>query len=222
MTSLLLAEDLLLLCTDDDSGRCVIDRDSLDRALALALVFEMTIRGLAVQDPETNSLGAVAGAVAADPLLALCVETVDEGSPVEAVDRLRNTQPRKAISARLLARGVLRAEGLWSRARHPQQNPQPEIVLRGRLRGIVLHHDEPSEHDLALVALIDHLQIARGVFPHEDAEHIESAVHRVAQGWAEVIHHPQTFTGGRKRSRFHAALDLLDVVFAPLDLLDGL
>ncbi len=220
--TMLLAEDLLLLCVDDDSGRCVIDQDSLDRALALALVFEVTIRGLAAQDAETKELSRAAGPVSDDPLLALCVKTVEGTSPVEAVRALRDTQPRKAITARLVARGVLREERMWSRTRHPQQDPQPEIALRARLRGIILLGHEPPEHDLALVALIDNLQIARGLFPHEDAAGIEAATHRVAQGWeqAELMRDPQTHKE-KKWSRLDAASDVLDVVFSPLNLLDG-
>lgn len=218
---MLLAEDLLLLCVDDDSGQCIIDKESMDRALALALVFEMTILGITALDAETKKVRRTPGPDVSDPLLALCADTVDGYEVVKGVQSLRNTQPRKAIAARLVARGVLREEGMWSRTRHPQQNAQPEIALRARLRGVILEGQEPSEHDLALVAVINNLQIAPGLLPHENAEHVSSMTRRVAQGWAqaEVMEHPGTYKD--KRSRFDNGLDLLDSLLSPLNLLDG-
>lgn len=242
---MLLAEDLLLLCVDDDSGRCVVAQDSMDRALAMALVFEMSIMGLVAPDapagwpregdepthpghpsrvPLPAKLGRVPGAHSSDALLSIAADTVDGRPLMDAVYALQQEQLRRAVTTRLVTRGVLKDDRLWSRGRHSQQDPQPEIALRARLRSVLLNGRVPTEHDVALIALIDHLQIVPGLFPHENAGSITRAAHDVAQRWDQTEpfqHSPGSGGGGRVgTSRFSGALDILDVIAAPLDLLD--
>lgn len=49
--TILLAEDLLLLCTDDASGSRTIQRQRLDRGLAIALILELRLLGAVHLEP---------------------------------------------------------------------------------------------------------------------------------------------------------------------------
>ena len=89
----LLAEDVLLLCTDDESGARTIDRHRLDRALAIALILELRLLGVLHLDPGDGKprSGRLRGAPAAtlpDEILTRAARTADGRQTVAAILRV--------------------------------------------------------------------------------------------------------------------------------------
>jgi hypothetical protein len=145
----LLAEDLLLLVLDDETGAQTLDGTRTDLALGGALLLELALAGrveLTKDGPwwARERVGVTDPAPLGDALLDEALVTVAEkprGSQ-ELVGRLG-----KGVRARLLdrlqARGVLERRsdtvlGLFPRTRWPTADSRHEEQVRARLRDVLL------------------------------------------------------------------------------------
>jgi hypothetical protein len=182
---MILAEDLLLLLVDDRTGRPVVDTTRLDLALAGALLLDLAALGrVDVTRP--------GGPVKAGRLVVR--DATPTGDPVldEAARRIRSSAPRKPeallphlkkglreeLLARLVGRGVLRAEegtvlGLFPTRSWPAADPTHERQVRAGLWDVLVVGRAPSPREGALVALLQAVDQVPRVLPGSGLPHRE-------------------------------------------------
>lgn len=192
----LIAEDLLLLLLDDESGKH--RTPSLDIALGGALLVELALEG-SVEVREKTSLWRsakvwpVEGARPGDPLLLAAYATVGEKerSAESLVQRLGKGLGDK-LCTRLAERGVIERRddkvlGLFPRTRWPVRDTTHEDGVRRQLAAVLVEGAEPDPRTGALVALLHAVDSAHKSVPHEglsDRE-VKKRAKQVAEGqWA--------------------------------------
>ena len=193
----LIAEDLLLLLLDDDSGKLTLTSYP-QTVLGGALLVELATTG-AVEVEETTGVWhaarvrAVAGAAPQDPVLRTAYDVVaaKPRTARDLVDRLgRGT--RDALAERLAARGVLerhddRVLGLFPRTRWPAVDSGREQEVRRLLTAVLVQGVEPDERTGALVALLSAIDKQHLVVEHEglSAGEVRKRAKQIAKGdWA--------------------------------------
>lgn len=165
MTALTLAEEIVLLALDDESGRPV-GRAGMapDRALAGALLMELALAGRV--DTDQDRLWVVdttpMGDAALDAALARLAAPGAPGDARGAIPLLARDAPaaRGSILGRLVQRGILRRVEdrlLWllPDRRYPKPAGRAEVTeARARLRALLLEEAIPSPHDALLLGLV--------------------------------------------------------------------
>jgi hypothetical protein len=159
MTGVALAEELLLLAYDDETGKATMPRISLDLGMAAAVLVELALAGriaysdgsLAVTDP------APTGEPIADEVLARIAADTPH-SPASWVQRLRHGL-RDRILGDLCAQGVVRDVdetelGFIHVHRYPAVDATVEADVRGRLVKALTGDEAPDERTAALATLV--------------------------------------------------------------------
>lgn len=166
----LLAEDLLLLLTNDESGKLVVSGSEADVALAGALLMELTLGErieLAGESGEAKKGTVVVrdGSPTGDALLDEALATLGHSRPKKPQDLLgklgKDIRPR--LYERLATAGVVRAEqgkvlGIFPTSRWPERDATHERELRDRLSGILVQGDEPDPRTASVVAVLHALR----------------------------------------------------------------
>ncbi|RKR88575.1 Golgi phosphoprotein 3 GPP34 [Micromonospora pisi] len=159
MTGVALAEELLLLAYDDESGKATGSRIGLDLGMAAGVLVELALAGrvaydngsIVVSDPAPTGnpiTDEVLGRMAGDGPL----------PPASWVQRLRHGL-RDRILAGLVGRGVVRdvdetALGHIHVHRYPAVDATVETEIRGRLAVALTGEQVPDERTAALAALV--------------------------------------------------------------------
>jgi hypothetical protein len=192
----LIAEDLLLLLLDDESGKP--QTQQLQIALGGAVLVELAVEGM-VEVVESESLWRsakvhpVEGARPGDPLLQTAWETVrdKERSAQNLVEKLGKGL-NETLCARLTDRGILERHddkvlGLFPRTRWPARDTSHEEALRRALTVVLVDGGTPDPRTGALVALLHAVDRAHKTVPHPgigDRE-VKKRAKEVADGqWA--------------------------------------
>lgn len=212
--SLLLAEELVLLCMDDETGHCEVPSQDAARGVALALVFELTLQGALSVEGEKLALQRTTST--GDTLLDLAAQHATALTPVAAVEKLAAEDLLQATLTRLVSRGVLKDAEVWSPGVHLPHDPHPEAAVRDRLRQVLTQGQDPGDHDAALVALLHHLDIVTRVLPDEPAEAVTARAETVASRSRPM----RTYQQERKaaRRRWWDAADLMELVAGSLNI----
>ena len=170
---MLLAEDLLLLVTNDASGRLSVPSSQADAGLGGANLLELTLLGkvdvsgpqdqgkpgrIVVRDP------APAGDEVLDAALQVLVE--QQGRKPSAVIRPLGKNLRPALYQRLAASGVLRAAkgrvlGIFPVRSWPAQDPGHEAGIREQVTQALIQPGTPDERTAALISLLHALKCVR-------------------------------------------------------------
>ncbi|WP_199422454.1 GOLPH3/VPS74 family protein [Actinotalea solisilvae] len=163
---MILADDLLLLLTDDRSGRPAETGVRLENVVAGAALTELLLlsRVRLTGPGESVRAGRVVvedATPVGDPLLDEALRRVGHGTPKAPHTLLAHLRPGllEALRARLVERGVLRVEagrvlGLFPRTSWPAEDSTHEAQLRERLREVLALGREPSEREAGVVALL--------------------------------------------------------------------
>jgi len=163
---MLLAEDLLLLVTDDASGRLSAPADRVAAGLGGANLVELTLRnkvGLTgEQDP-----GRPGRIIVRDPsppgeaILDAALETVTryQGKRPSTVIRPLSRNLRRTLYERLAGSGVVRAEksrilGVFPVRRWPAQDGSHEAEVRRLMTQALVQQVAPDTRTAALIALV--------------------------------------------------------------------
>lgn len=163
---MLLVEDLLLLLTDDTTGRLAKSGAEVDTALAGALLVELAMLArIDVTGP--GGPGRAGRIVMRDP--APTGDALLDGA-LETLRGRAGTTPknvlgplakglRQRVFDRLVERRILRAErgkvlGLFPTLSWPTDDARHEEKLRTRLRAVLIDDHEPDDRTGALVALL--------------------------------------------------------------------
>ena len=161
---LTLAEELLLISLDDETGSVLhLPPLALELGLAAALVGELTLEGRIDTDP--NRLFVTSKASTGDPILdETLADVVTEGKQhsTEAwLRRIAEEGPvlRERITQRLVSRGVLKSVEkrlLWVfRTRvYPPTSGIEEQEVKSRIMTLLNNDDIPSPRDALLVGLL--------------------------------------------------------------------
>jgi hypothetical protein len=198
---MLLAEDLLLLVTDDASGRLSVPGVQADAGLGGANLVELTLLGkvdvAGEQDP-----GKPGRVIVRDPsppgdeILDAALRTVSArpGSKPSAVIRPLGKNLRPVLYQRLAASGVLRAGrgralGIFPTRTWPAQDPSHEAEMRRLVTQALVQPSAPDERTAALIALLHALKCEHKVVdprPYQlSRRQLRARAAEIAQGnWA--------------------------------------
>ena len=171
---LALADELLLLALDDESGDRTRSTE-LEPALGGALLLDLALRRrVGVADHEVVVLDA---SPTGDSLLDSLLARIRGERPRSAKHWVVAAQKgvRAVVGDRLVAAGVLRREGhrafgLFPVTRLPSSDPVPEAGVRARLDDVVLRGDAADERTAALAALVHVTGLQKTIYPHESRE----------------------------------------------------
>jgi hypothetical protein len=163
---MLLAEDLLLLVTDDATGRLLVSREPVDAGLGGANLAELTLRGQVHvsgdQDPGRRGRIIVRDpSPPGDEVLDAALQTLvkRQGRKPSAVIRPLGKKLRRVLYQRLAARGVLRAErrrvlGIFPTRTWPAQDPSRKAEVGQQVTQALAGTAAPDERTAALIALL--------------------------------------------------------------------
>lgn len=188
MTSIALAEELLLLAYDDRTGKATGSRIGLDLAMSAAVLVDLALAGrvayrdgyLIVVDP-TPIGDSIADAV-------LAKAAADEPhTPDQWVQRLRHNL-RNRVLADLVARGVMRDVDETQLEyihvhRYPSADRAYEAEIRRRLAEALTTDEIPDERTAALATLLTAARMEPALrLPPEEAARAHERLEKIASG----------------------------------------
>lgn len=192
----LLAEDLLLLLLDDESGS-VHASSQVQVALGGAVLAELALLETVAIGEKAGLLHKakvqVVGGPPHDPVLLAAYEQVaeKERSAQDQVNRLGKGLKDQLI-ARLVAAGIVeerrdRVLGLFPRTRWPEVDSRREEEVRRALSDVLLRGVDPKPRTAALIALLSAIDQVHRVLEHDGVSNgeVKTRAKSVAEGqWA--------------------------------------
>ncbi len=195
-TSTLIAEDLLLLLFDDESGR-LTNATYLDIGLGGAFLVDLALGGHVDFTEPGRTWGVtpparvrVTGSLPQDPALRAAYDRVaeKERTAQDLVGRLGRKQ-RDPLLERLAGRGLVERRegkvlGLFPTVRWPAADARHETRVRQELDSVLLRGGTPGARTAALVALLHGLGVAHRVVDRGDvpAGAVKKRAKEVAEG----------------------------------------
>ncbi|MET8542614.1 GPP34 family phosphoprotein [Kitasatospora sp. NPDC004799] len=187
-----LAEELMLLSLDDESG-VAKDATTASWAAAGGILAELVLAGRVAIDE--GRLTVTDRTPTGEPLVDGRLARLDEwaagrgAGKAKAADWLikdRTTAVADTV-ARLCERGLVveerrRAFGIFPVRRYPEADGAVERELRGRLAAVVLDGAEPDLRTAALVALLHGSRLHRLAFPDLPRKEVEPRFAEIADG----------------------------------------
>ncbi|WP_327350677.1 GOLPH3/VPS74 family protein [Streptomyces sp. NBC_01304] len=188
-----LAEEIMLLSLDDESGSAK-QRQAAGWAVAGAILLELVLAGrVSVTDKHLELTDTTpTGDQLLDGRTAL-IETWLRGRKQRRVTQWLTKDQAKAVGAALESlcrRGVVveekhKALGVFPIRRYPEADGTIEAELRERLRAVVLGGVEPDTRTAGLIALIHSAKLHRLAFPEGPRKEVAARMEEVAAGqWA--------------------------------------
>lgn len=167
----MIAEDLLLLLYNDESGKPITGNPGLDYSLAGAVLIELTllrkvdiaVAGDDVKEGRLKVLDTTStGDAVLDERLAMLAEKSGQ-KPKNLMGKLSKNL-RYQLLARLAERGVLEADkdkvlGLFPVTRWPAKDARHEAEVRTALGSVLKLGTRPDERTAALIALLNALNV---------------------------------------------------------------
>jgi Golgi phosphoprotein 3 (GPP34) len=188
MTSIALAEELLLLAYDDQTGKATGSRIGLDLGMSAAVLVDLALAGriayvdgfLTVIDPSPI------GDPIADAVLAKAAAD-DPHTPAQWLQRLRH-RLRIRVLEELVARGVVRdidetqLEFIHVH-RYPSADPAYEAEIRRRLVEAMSSDGIPDERTAALATLLTACRMEPALrLPPAEAAQVHRRLEQIASG----------------------------------------
>lgn len=188
---MLIAEDLLLLVLDDETGKVVIDSTKLDATLAGSVLLELA-RAERLNTGEPGRWSSTGPIVVVDPTptgdavldAALAEAGEKERKPADLISTVQKDL-RDTLVERLAERGVLRREegkvlGIFPTTSWPAEDSSHEDEVRRRLHDVLVGGVTPDERTQALVGLLAALDAAPTALQITD-RHTKKAVKQRAK-----------------------------------------
>ena len=191
---MLIAEDLLLLLTDDSTGKPAVSTGTLDLALAGAVMLELALKGaLDVAGPgEDVKPGRVvvrSSRPTGNRVLDEALTRTAAAGPRKAQDLLPKIGKglREELLARLTGRGILRAEEgriLWiiPTRSWPAEDSTHEHELRADLRDVLVAGRTPGQREAALISLLSACDAVPKVVRGVPAREVKRRAKAIAEG----------------------------------------
>ena len=173
----LIAEDLLLLLLDDQSGKP--NTGHLDLALGGAVLVDLALDGLVEVASHGSLLGSAKlrrapGAVAGDRILAGALGAVAENKPAQKLVAQVGKGLLEPLAERQCRRGVLERReekvlGLVTRTRWPSRDPSRKEAIRRGLVVILVQGGRADARSAALIGLLLAVHRLHRTVSHPDA-----------------------------------------------------
>lgn len=188
MTSIALAEELLLLAYDDQTGKATGSRIGLDLGMAAAVLVDLALAGriayvdgyLKVIDPSPI------GDPIADAVLAKAADD-EPHTPAQWLQRLRH-RLRTRVLEDLVSRGVVQDVdetqlGVIHVHRYPTTDPAYEAEIRKRLADALISGAICDERTAALATLLVACRMEPALrLPPEDSQRAHERLEQIASG----------------------------------------
>jgi hypothetical protein len=195
----LIAEDLLLLLLDDESGKPVLDDTRLSRVLAGALLIELALDQRI--SPATEGDATKGGRLVVrnsqpggDSVLDRALSTLNASKPMKparAVEKLQKGL-RQDLLNRLASQGLVREErgrvlGILPTTHWPATDMAHEARLRAELSQVLVHGMQPTQRTAALTSPLSVVDAVSKVVPSDDRRAVKRRAKEIAEGeWAGV------------------------------------
>ena len=173
----LIAEDLLVLLLDDQSGKP--NTGHLDLALGGAVLVDLALEGLVEVASHGSLLGSAKlrrapGAMAGDRILAGALAAVAENKPAQKLVAKVGKGLLDPLAERQRRRGVLdrreeKVLGLVTRTRWPSRDPSRKEAIRRGLVVILVQGGRPDARSAALIGLLLAVHRLHRTVSHPDA-----------------------------------------------------
>ncbi len=160
-SELTVAEELLLLCWDDDKGKRSPSAQ-FEQLLAGALLIDLTLEGLI--EVVDDKVEPVTGVSPTGPMRAALLDRIRDDAKPRKISRwmqrwARDKEVREAPVDRLVDRGVLRVEErrvlrLFRVTRHPVADPARAAQVRQRISAVLTDDGPAAPRDAALAGLV--------------------------------------------------------------------
>lgn len=167
---MLIAEDLLLLVTDDETGKVTVGSGQVDVALGGANLVELAAMDKVdlTREGDDGKAGRIVvrdPAPVGDPVLdaALEILTQHQGKKPSAVISPLSKKLRDALYASLVEKGILRADqgkilGIFPTRRWPAEDAHHEAEVRRLITQTLVQGTTPDVRTAALVSLLHALR----------------------------------------------------------------
>lgn len=193
----LIAQDLLLLLLEDDTGK-MTHTTHLETGIGGALLMELALVGaVEVAERRGRWSKATVRPTGTDPgpdtvLREALDQVAEKERDAESLVGRLGRKRREQLLTRLAEQGVLRREegsvmGLFPRTRWPAADGAHEADVRRALGDVLLAGATPDQRTAALVALLSALDLAHRVLDREghSAQQVKDRATEVAEGdWA--------------------------------------
>lgn len=206
--TLLLAEELVLLSLDDESGQCLLPQDVNAETAATALVYELTLRSTLKRSGKR--LRRDSAVTVRDDLLAEAADRADGLGVEEAIQSLTRPPMLQAILHRLVAEGALADAEVWVPGTHWPTGDRADAPVRRRVEDILVRDADPTEREAVLVSLLEEHALTARVLPHADQAQLRQRAAVVAGSARPLRNRPATTTPGSLAGQF------FDLVTTPL------
>ncbi len=191
---MLVAEDLLLLATDDATGKITVSSMQLDPALAGAVLMELVIVGKVNLDGDDRKARVVVvdSAPTGEQVLDVALTSLIEKGPVkpgQAIGILAKGL-RDRLNENLAQRGILRREsgkilGLFPTTRWPTRDVGPEAGVRGAVVAALVTGTEPDGRTAAIISVLTAADLLRTVVDKPDLKVAKARGKEIGAGnWA--------------------------------------
>ncbi|MGH3316243.1 MAG: GOLPH3/VPS74 family protein [Nocardioidaceae bacterium] len=194
---MLIAEDLLLLVTDDATGKPIVGSTELEHALAGAVLLELAMSGRVDVEKGTgfgrgDRVVVTDASRTEDPVLDDALSRIAEKprKPQSVVGALRKGL-RARLYERMAAHGILRMEqgrvlGLFPTTRWPAVDSAHERQLRQALHDVLVVGVEPQPRIGAIVSLLYAINaVPKVVGSRENRRAVKARAKAIAEGaWA--------------------------------------
>jgi hypothetical protein len=194
---MLIAEELYLLLTDDDTGKQERPGTMRSYGLTAAVLADLVVSGrVALSDERKPRVTIVDASPTGNPVLDGALETLArrDGKRVDSLVTWSKLDPELAVVDSLVAAGILERGaptmlGL-GRPRTPAVDTSPERLMRSRLRDVLAGTRRPTAADATLLSILQGLNIAApllkeesgGLRAHEMKKRIAAVVDESAVG----------------------------------------
>jgi len=191
---MLIAEDLLLLATDDATGKLTVSSMQLDPGLAGAVLIELVVAGRVNLDGEGKGAKVVVidDTPLGDPVLDVALQSLIEKGPLkpgQAISRLAKGL-RDRVNDQLAERGILRREsgkvlGLFPTTKWPAQDSSYETGVQGQVAGALLKGLEPDGRTAAIISVLTAADMLKTVVEKPDLKAAKARGKEIGAGnWA--------------------------------------
>lgn len=203
---MLIAEEFLLLCLDDESGRKSISGEKIDPALGGAVLVELALMeriGISSDDEgwmKRRRVRVIDTKPTDDDILddALAYLATKDGKKVQDLITPGSWHPmtkglRKRLLTRLAATGVLTenrglALGIFPHTTWPTADPGAETEVRERLRSALVDGLTPTERTASLIGLLYATGHLNKAVPSDDRGLVKRRAKELSEGdWAAKV-----------------------------------
>lgn len=191
---LTVAEEMLLLVLDDNSGTFITEPDiNINYALAGAVLADLALKGRIEADPD--KLFVLDNTPTGDTVQDAVLERIAEADEVQdtsywvAEIGQRGEEVREHLLTRLVDRGILKRveeKVLWvfETRRYPTIDGREEREVKKRILDTLLSEGTPNHEDAVIISLVDSCNLFRQILGDRELENLRGRIEAIADSEA--------------------------------------